>query len=473
MNPLHRLSTLCALAALVMAAPSVTGVEAERPNVILIMADDLGYHDLACYGHPKIETPVLDGLAEQGIRLTSYHAGATVCTPSRMSLLTGAYPVRLGWTEGVAGYKMGFHDGLSPDALTIAEIFRSEGYATGMAGKWHIGDQPETLPGAQGFDWSFYITHSNNQTKKLYRDGELVADPFDNRRLTERFTDEAMRFVRKHKDEPFFLYLPHTAVHFPVEPHPDWEDHSDFGVYGDQVEEMDARVGEILKLLDELEIAERTIVIFTSDNGPQKGEGSKAYPFRGAKWSALEGGTRVPCIIRWPGRIPAGSISEDLIAAIDLLPTLSSACGIDWKSKSKGSPVIDGVDVLGTLKGKASKHPREHLIYWHGMHAEPQAVRIGDWKVFFDRRDALVGPGTDHETREQKASLESYRQALRKDKMSGPFLINLDEDPGETRDLSAQYPEKAKKLVEQAEELVRGVMSGDPLEIHSPPKANK
>lgn len=468
MNPFHRLAIVC-----VAAAGSVAGAETERPNVILIMADDLGYHDLSCYGHPKIKTPVLDRLAEQGVRLTDYYSGATVCTPSRMSLLTGAYPVRLGWTEGVAGYKMGFHDGMSPDALTIAEIFRSEGYATGMSGKWHIGDQAETLPAAQGFDWSFFITHSNNQTKKMYRGDDLVAHPFDNRRLIETFTNEAMGFIRKHQEQPFFLYLPHTAPHFPVEPHPDWKGHSEVGVYGDQVEELDARVGEILDLLDELNIAERTIVVFTSDNGPQKGQGARGWPFRGAKWSALEGGTRVPCIIRWPGRIPAGSTSDELIAAIDLLPTLSSACGIDWRSKSKGSPIIDGVDVFPTLNGRGSKHARENLIYWHGMHAQPQAVRIGDWKVFFERRNALEGPGADLEMPEQAVQLKGYREAVKNEDASGPFLIHLREDPGEIQDLSQQNPEGATKLLEEARDLVREVMSAETLKIHSPPKARK
>jgi len=219
---------------------------ARRPNVVLIMVDDLGYNDLGSYGHPKIKTPVLDRLARDGMRLTSFYAGCTVCTPSRMALLTGAYPMRVGWTMGVLGYKMGYHAGMSPKALTIAEIFKSEGYTTGMAGKWHLGDQPQCLPQGQGFDSSYYITMSNNQTKKLWRDGTLLEPKFDNRKLTEQFTRDAVRFIHEARGRPFFLYLPYTAPHFPVQAHPDWKGKSDFGEYGDVVEELDARIGEIL-----------------------------------------------------------------------------------------------------------------------------------------------------------------------------------------------------------------------------------
>ena len=174
-----------------------TGVAAERrPNVILIMADDLGYQDLGCYGHPSIRTPVLDRLAGEGVRLTDFHSGATVCTPSRMALLTGAYPVRLGWTRGVMGYLMGMHDGMSPEALTIAEIFQSDGYATAISGKWHLGDQPDTRPHAQGFQSTYHLSHSNNQVTKVWRGNQVVEEPFDNRKLTEQFTAEAIRFIR-------------------------------------------------------------------------------------------------------------------------------------------------------------------------------------------------------------------------------------------------------------------------------------
>jgi arylsulfatase len=240
-------SALILALVLILGIASPAGAEERPPNVILIMADDLGYHDLSCYGHPKIKTPVIDGLARDGVKLTSFYAGSTICTPSRMALLTGAYPSRLGWTKGVVGYMMPKHHGLSPDALTIAEVFKSKGYATGLFGKWHLGDEAPFLPHRQGFDQAFYINKSNNQTKELWRGDQLIAKPFVNRNLTERFTKEAIRFIAENKNQPFLLYLPYSAPHFPVEAHPDWKGTSEFGVYGDVVEEMDARIGEILQ----------------------------------------------------------------------------------------------------------------------------------------------------------------------------------------------------------------------------------
>lgn len=186
-----------------------------RPNVVLIMVDDMGYNDLGSYGHPRIRTPVLDRLAGDGIRLTSFYSGATVCTPSRMALLTGAYAARSGWTKGVCGFKMGWNSGMSPEALTIAEVFKSEGYATGMSGKWHVGGKPECLPMNQGFGSAYYVTHSNNQTKKLWRLDELIEKRFNNRLLTEQFTREAIRFIREQKDRPFLSLCP---VHRPALP---------------------------------------------------------------------------------------------------------------------------------------------------------------------------------------------------------------------------------------------------------------
>jgi arylsulfatase A-like enzyme len=442
---------------------------ARQPNVILIMADDLGYLDLGCYGHPVIRTPNLDRLAADGVRLTDFHSGATVCTPSRMALLTGIHPTRLGWTQGVVGFKMGSRDGLHPDALTLAEIYKSGSYATGISGKWHIGHHPDTRPHRQGFDHAYYLPLSNNQTNEIWLADEIVEKPFENRLLTERITTNAIRFVRENKDRPFFLYIPYTAPHFPVEPHPEWQGRSKFGKYGDVIEELDSRIGDLLRTIGELGLTQHTIVVFTSDNGPNPGEGADCKPYRGEKWSALEGGTRVPCIVSWPGTLPAGSTTDALVSAVDLLPTLSRACGIDWKGKTSAMP-IDGIDQWDVLLGKSKSEPRTDLLLWHGMDGGPQALRSGDWKWFGDRRHALEGMGTKRATPEQSAKIAPYRENLVENAPNPPFLFNLDEDPGETIDLSETDPEKSKAMKARAGELAAQLEAAPSLPLHTPEK---
>lgn len=398
------------------------------------MADDLGYQDLSCYGSTKHKTPVLDKLAKEGIRLTSFYAGATVCTPSRMALLTGAYPPRAGWRGGVVGYGIKPLNGLAPEALTMGEIFKGAGYETALIGKWHLGDSPQLQPMNQGFDTTYYIKKSNNQTKKLWRGDKLEADPFNNSRLTEQFTREAISFIKTNREKPFFLYLPFTAPHFPAQAHPDWKGKSANGAYGDVVEELDARIGEILGTLKNTQLEKKTIVVFISDNGPEPGQKKWAHaePYRGLKWSSLEGGTRVPCIIRWPGMIPAGRESDKLTTAIDLLPTLSHACGIELKKVSKNIPKLDGFNVWGTLSGKSTQHPRTNMLYWQGW-AVPQAIRVGDWKLYFDQVKEIQGSN------------------------KGPILIDLSKDPAEQKNLSAQHPDKVKKMKTLAGNLLKEI----------------
>jgi arylsulfatase A len=446
MNPLLR-----TLISAVFLATQLPAEEPARPNVILIMADDLGYHDLGCYGHEKIRTPVLDKLAAEGVRLTNFHSGATVCTPSRMALMTGAYPVRLGWTQGVVGHLIPNDQGMSPEALTIAEIFRSEQYATGISGKWHIGSGPATGPLAQGFDEAYHIKLSNNQTKQVWQGDTLDPRPFDNRLLTERFTESAIRFIRAKSEKPFFLYLPYTAPHFPVQAHPEWAGRSSFGAYGDVVEEMDFRIGEIIKVLEELKLRERTIIVFTSDNGPQADQPARATPYRGAKWSALEGGTRVPCIVNWPGGVVAGRVNEKLVAAIDLLPSLSRACGIDWRAKSKGQPKIDGVDVWETLRGDKTEHQRHTLLHWQGKSPEPQAITHESWKLFFNAKDAFEGPGVDFGTPEQVTAAAHLRKTISSENQ--PVLFHLTDDPSEIIDRSTKDPDQVNNLLDIAKPL--------------------
>lgn len=410
--------------------------ENKPPNVVLIMADDLGYYDLGCYGHPQIKTPVLDTMAKEGIRLTGFYSGNTVCTPSRMALLTGAYPSRLGWTKGVLGYKISTKEGLNPQAVTIAELLKEKGYKTAITGKWHLGDLEKFLPYNQGFDQAYFIKKSNNQSKILYQKDQVLENPFQNRLLSEKFTAEAVRFIIENKQNPFFLYMPYTAPHFPVEAHPEWKGKSDFGAYGDVVEEMDHRIGQVLTTLKNEGLDKNTIVIFMSDNGPQGGEKAQAKPFRGTKWSALEGGNRVPCIIRWPGVIPAGTESSEIIASIDILPTLSSVCGIELKEEIANAQVIDGVNVWNTLIGRKDlKHPRNELLFWHGMNGF-QAIRVGQWKLFLNGEGALL-----------------------KDKTAGPVLFDLSKENEELTNLSSKFPEKVLEMKKLAEKRLLEIQS--------------
>ena len=407
----------------------------ERPNVVLILSDDLGYHDLACYGHPKIKTPVIDQLAQEGVRLTSFYSGATVCTPSRMALLTGSYPVRYGWSRGVVGHIMKKKRGLSPEAITMAEIFKGAGYTTGIFGKWHLGDEPDFMPNNQGFDESFFINKSNNQTKKIWAGGEVVQNPFDNKFLTEQFTNGAKAFINKNKDIPFFLYVPYSAPHFPLDAHPDWKGKSEYGVYGDVVEEMDSRVGEILSELNKNKLTEKTIVVFMSDNGPEPlTKESKSIPFRGKKWSALEGGNRVPCIIKSFGESRRGTVYNKTFSAMDILPSLAHACGIDIAERPKEVPPIDGVNLWDELTGgEVGAEGRSDLLFWHGADGF-QAIRMGAWKLFLNRKDAELSG-------------------------EGPALFKVKDDIKERNDLSQLFPAIVKKMTSVANQRLESIQT--------------
>ena len=407
----------------------------ERPNVVLILSDDLGYHDLACYGHPKIKTPVIDQLAQEGVRLTSFYSGATVCTPSRMALLTGSYPVRYGWSRGVVGHIMKKKRGLSLKAITMAEIFKGAGYTTGIFGKWHLGDEPDFMPNNQGFDESFFINKSNNQTKKIWAGGEVVQNAFDNKFLTEQFTNGAKAFINKNKDVPFFLYVPYSAPHFPLDAHPDWKGKSEYGVYGDVVEEMDSRVGEILSELNKNKLTEKTIVVFMSDNGPEPlTKESKSIPFRGKKWSALEGGNRVPCIIKSFGESRRGTVYNKTFSAMDILPSLAHACGIDIAERPKEVPPIDGVNLWDELTGgKVGAEGRPDLLFWHGADGF-QAIRMGAWKLFLNRKDAELSG-------------------------EGPALFKVKDDIKERNDLSQLFPAIVKKMTSVANQRLESIQT--------------
>jgi uncharacterized sulfatase len=404
-----------------------------RPNVILMLADDLANEDLSCYGSERINTPRIDQLAREGVKLDSYYAGTPVCTPARMALLSGAYPARLGWRWGVMGYGFAPKTGMSPRVHTIAETFRDAGYRTAISGKWHVGDK-NMGPQHQGFDSAYFIYMSNNQNRDMHRDGKLVQKDWDNRLLTETFAEEVIRVIREPDDKPFFIYVPWTAPHFPADPHPDWHGKSGedvSGKYTDVVEELDHRVGQILDALDAAGKAENTIVIFTSDNGRQPGQAgpNDSPPFTGHKWHSHEGGQRVPCIIRYPGVIPEGRTSNVIIAGLDLYPTLAEACGLEIKLPADAQK-LDGVDTWANLTDPESAPARQEMLYWHGK-GPATAIRRGKWKLHFNRGDEKPEdpPLTD-----------------------GPALYDLDSDPLEKHNLAAKHPDKVKELLSLAKE---------------------
>ena len=409
-------------------------------NVILMMADDLASNDLSCYGGRNIQTPHLDALAVESLRLTDYYAGSAVCTPSRMALLSGAYPARLGWRRGVLGYGFARGTGMSTNVHTIAEAFRDAGYHTAMAGKWHLGDG-DMRPEAQGFDSSLYIRMSNNQNRDMYRDGALVQKDWDNRTLTEAFAKEAVRVIEADRDEPFFLYLPWSAPHFPAEPHPEWRGRSGdtrAARYKDVVEELDHRIGLLLRALERTGKADDTIVVFTSDNGRQRGQqGARPDPlYRGQKWQSLEGGTRVPCLVRCPGAIAPG-VSDQLVSAMDLFPTLAAACGVEI-APGPSAQRLDGVDLWKCLTDRtmaAAPDGRSELLYWHGQGAAT-ALRQGRWKLRFHADE---------------------QQPVDPPLASGPELFDLADDPREQRDLAAEHPEQVAAMLRRARALLEDV----------------
>jgi arylsulfatase A len=409
----------------------VAALQEEKPNVVLIMADDLGYFEMGCYGHPTLKTPALDKLAKEGVRLTSFYAGSTVCTPSRLALLTGSYAARVGWSKGVVGYMIPTNQGLAREVTTMAEVFKGEGYRTALIGKWHVGDPEPLRPHRQGFDDTYYLNKSNNDTRILWQGDTILEKPFNNAMLTKQFTDKAIEFIKRDRSQPFFLYLPYTAPHTPVNAHPDWKGTSAYRLdgrkdeYGDVVEELDHRIGEIIQTLKDEGRDRNTIVVFLSDNGPEGARPPPSGPLRGRKWDALEGGNRVPCIVWAPGRLPEGKVCDTLSAAIDLLPTLTYACGIDIKSSSIEQR-MDGVNIWETLTGDKSKPARKDLLIWHGSQGL-QAIRVGQWKLYFDGRNSQLP-----------------------EKKEGPVLFNLEEDVGETTDLSARYPDKVNMMTQLA-----------------------
>lgn len=432
---------------LMMIACANSFAEARAPNFVVIFCDDLGYGDLACFGHPTIATPNLDRMAAEGMKFTQFYSAAPVCTPSRAALMTGRLPLRNGMCSNRR--RVLFPDsagGIPADEITIAEALKSKGYATGCFGKWHLGHLPKYLPTSNGFDEYFGIPYSNDMDRvndapkgrepfwdpkirywnvPLLRGTKELERPAEQTTITRRYTEEATRFIRQHKDEPFFVYLPHSMPHVPLFRSTEFAGKSRRGLYGDVIEEIDWSVGQVLGTLRELKLDQNTLVFFTSDNGPWlifNDHGGSAGLLRDGKGSTWEGGMREPTLAWGPGLIKPGSVCRDVASTMDLFATLHAQAGIDLPSDR----VLDSHDLTPVLRGEG-KSTREVLFYYRAY--KLMAVRKGPWKMHLMTQDAY-GPGA----REAKAH-------------DPPLLFNLEVDPGEKWDVAEKNVDVIKDLL--------------------------
>jgi arylsulfatase len=448
--------SLCLLA-------SVPSSAKEPPNILLILADDLGYGDLGCYGSPTIKTPHLDAMARDGLRFTSFYAQA-VCGPSRAALMTGCYPIRVAEPKN----QKNPHTILHPKEITMAEMLKQAGYATGCIGKWHLGApsktsptgfDPATMPNAQGFDEFYGTPLFNGYTVKVadtkFRStllrNEQIAVPavesWDN--ITQDYTREALDFIRRHREQPFFLYLAHNMPHIPLGASQAFKGKSAGGPFGDAVEELDWSCGEVIKMLHELGLADNTLVIFTSDNGPwvetthgmaphgkpfiPRDHSGTADPLRGYKMLTWEGGPRVPCIAWWPGTIPAGSATDAIAATIDFLPTFAAIVG----TRLPDDRILDGRD-LGPLLRDPATTTSPHAALYYYCHTHLQAVRSGQWK--FVRKRPAHPPWVSFSGRFVGNAVDELA------------LYDLDKDIAKTTNVAAQHPDVLARLRKLAHE---------------------
>lgn len=430
-----------------------------RPNIILIFTDDQGYQDLGCFGSKTIKTPHLDQMAAEGVRLTSFYA-QPVCGVSRAALMTGSYPIRV----GEPGNKKLLHTVPDPQETTMAEVLQEAGYATGMLGKWHLtqnkkdapgGFDPATMPNAQGFDY-FYGTPKFNGFTVFVEDTDMRSPIFRNQKvvleaveswdhITADYTREAISWIKANREKPFFLYLAHNLPHIPLGASEDFKGRSAGGFYGDTIEEIDWSCGEIFKALKDLEIDDNTLVMFTSDNGPwvettramqpdgksfiPRDHSGNADPLRGWKMSAWEGGSRVPFIARWPGKIPAGWSSDEILSTMDLLPTFASIAKGELPAVK-----LDGKDATEFLTRQSRTSPRDEYLYYAGCLLT--GVRSGEWKLVLPRVKSPAGLGWWGRMIEAVPEIQLY---------------NLDDDPGETSNVASGHPEVVAALMKRIE----------------------
>lgn len=412
-----------------------------RPNVVIVYADDMGYGDLGCYGHPTINTPNLDRMAGEGMLMKSFYAGAAVSTPSRAALLTGRYAVRSGmYGDTWSVLYPDAPEGLPRNESTFLQIASEAGYRTACVGKWHLGSEAPYMPADFGFDYYFGVPYANNfrplqlqESRGQHADLEVLEENTDQRLLTQRYTEKIVGFITENRDNPFIVYYPTTTPHIPLSASTGFEGKSLRGAYGDSVEELDWSVGRIIETLVELGLDDNTMVVFTSDNGPWTRmhlRGGSSGMLRGGKGSAWEGGYRVPALFRWPGVIPAGSVCYNPAGAMDLFSTVVNLCG----GEIPADRPIDAVDLMPMLRDP-EKGVRNEFAYWCGSRL--RAVRMGPWKlVAIPYEEWFTERGLDYDENRM-------------------LLFNIEHDPGETVDMTEYRPEIAGKLAKLREKYLR------------------
>ncbi|MBM3879026.1 MAG: sulfatase [Verrucomicrobia bacterium] len=462
--PVYVALTLCLFGSVAGAfAAGVAAPAAARPNVIIILADDLGYGDLGCQGHPQFKTPELDRMAAEGMRLTQFNAPMPFCAPTRASLLTGRYPARCGLASNPTPDATPAADalGLPLTEVTLAELFRQGGYATAMVGKWHLGHQrPEFLPTRRGFDEYLGILYSNDMRPVQLLEGERVIEyPVVQATLTRRYTERALAFIERHRTRPFFLYFAHAMPHKPLAAAEAFYKKSGAGLYGDVLLELDWSVGQVLVKLRELGLDDRTLVVFTSDNGPWFGGSTGGL--RGMKGSSFEGGYRVPLLARWPGRIAAGRVSHAPAVMMDLFATALAAANLP----SPADRVIDGRNLLPLLTGNG---PGLNDFIFGQTGARFATVRDQRWKLHVlaptaRRSSAPEEKWIDPRGPDGVTILAPYEQChpsqypgLETGDAPAPMMLfDLEHDPGEQRNVAAQHPDVVARLKQGYDEASR------------------
>jgi arylsulfatase A len=460
MPPVKRLIILMGLYFLLMLQSGchINRTEAKKPNFIFILADNLGYGDIGCYGSELHRTPSIDNMAKEGMLLTSLYSSSGVCTPSRASLLTGCYAQRVDLhlnENGTWVLRPVSAKGLNPGEITMAEILKDAGYATACIGKWHLGDQRETMPLNHGFDYYYGIPYSEDMVPlinpgwpelPLVKNNNVIEAPADLTTTTRRYVEEAIRFITENRNRPFLLYFPHNLPGSRAIPVVDeaFSGKSANGSYGDAIEEIDWSVGQIINALKEIGIERNTMIVFTSDNGsPQGRSGSSGLgsnkPFSGSGYTTMEGGMRVPCVVQWPGKIPAGISNHELCTMMDWLPTFAFLAG----AQIPQDRIIDGKNIWPLVSGNKNVKTPHEFFYYYSMD-QLQAVREGNWKLHLPLDNKYDGGDKNR----------FYGSSRMK-------LIDLSKDIREEHDKSVQYPEVAHRLLQQAERISKEL--GDPV----------